>query len=434
MRTPSDLEGHMKRIRLILGCLAVLTGVAMAAQPEYQGKVFLGLGGVTARLAPDDRHQSTHGIVITRLPAGSTGEKTGLQIGDVIVSIDGKAWTSEQIRLSRSFGKAGKKATPGQTAELVVLRPDGKNGQLLKMTVTLQRHPRTEKKPLPSNAELRSDLQGKASAVESLCWRAIALAGAESDARDLLRRLALLYEQDGNDEYYCKGLRKSGYGTDGVFEGWGQGVGMGYRPYASGGVGALIDGAGDDRMETGNFGQGGGYFYAFGLLYAGGDGDDTYIGSRYAQGFTAHQAAGAMIEAGGNDRYTTRYSVAQGLSWDESVTLLLDQSGDDLYEGGGFSQGAADMNGWTLFIDQAGLDQYSRCRPAHAGGNAYHGGKSISLFVDASGAQDRYASDRVNNAFLHGSGDWLFLDLPSTMAEASQGRHLENLQPVQNGP
>lgn len=219
---------------------------------------------------------------------------------------------------------------------------------------------------------------------------------------------------DGNDVYYCKGDQPSCYGTKGVFEGWGQGMGIGYRPYASGGVGVLLDAGGSNRFEAGNFAQGGGYFYGFGLLYAAGPDNDHYIGSRYAQGFGCHQAAGALIEEGGDDRYSTRFCVAQGLSWDEAVGLFLDQSGNDRYEGGGFSHGASAMNGWTVFLDLDGQDTYLYTDQARNGGNSYHGGTSLSFFVDAGGGDDHYPS-RPNNRIVTSGEHSVFVDLPGKL-------------------
>ena len=219
------------------------------------------------------------------------------------------------------------------------------------------------------------------------------------------------------DSYYCKGKEPTGYGTAGVFEGWGQGQGIGYRPYASGGIGILIDRDGKDRFEAGNFSQGGGYFYAFGLLYNAGKAADTYVGSRYAQGFGCHQAAGAFIEEGGDDSYKTRHAVAQGLAWDESVALFVEEGGNDRYEGGGFSQGASAMNGWTLFFDRAGKDTYLYTDQARAGGNSYHGGTSLSFFVDAGGQEDRYPSKK-NNTITNGGERFIFVDLPGSLDDS----------------
>jgi hypothetical protein len=250
-----------------------------------------------------------------------------------------------------------------------------------------------------------------------------------SQAVGLPGGFGLLYDGgDGDDSYYCKGDQGTGYGTPGVFEGWGQGMGFGYRPYASGGVGVLMDRGGRDRMEAGNFSQGGGYFYGFGLLYCGGSEDDRYIGSRYAQGFGCHQAAGMMVEEGGDDRYSTRHAVAQGLSWDEAVALFLDRGGDDVYEGGSFSQGASAMNGWTLFVESSGRDTYLYTDQARAGGNSYHGGTSLSFFVDAGGGADSFPK-RANDAFATGDAHSLFLDLPGTIREAASEAALTALRP-----
>lgn len=238
----------------------------------------------------------------------------------------------------------------------------------------------------------------------------------------------LLYDGGSQgDRYYCKGNKPSGYGTAGVFEGWGQAMGFGYRPYASGGVGVLYDEGGSDRMEAGNFSQGGGYYYGFGFLHAAGPEDDHYIGSRYAQGFGVHQASGTFIEEGGNDRYSTRYCVAQGLAWDEATGLFLETAGDDRYEGGGFSQGASAMNGWTLFVDLAGDDTYLYTDQARAGGNSYHGGTSLSFFVDAGGGDDRYHQNKGNDAVITGGEKSIFADLPGTIEEALAGKAWEKL-------
>ena len=230
------------------------------------------------------------------------------------------------------------------------------------------------------------------------------------------------------DSYYCKGRNPTGYGTPGVFEGWGQGCGMGYRPYASGGVAVLLDRGGSDRFEAGNFSQGGGYFYAFGLMYMAGKEPDVYIGSRYAQGFACHQAAGAFIEEGGDDRYQTRNAVAQGLSWDETSGLFIDEGGDDRYEGGGFSHGASANNGFIIFLDRAGKDTYLYTDQARAGGNSYHGGHSLSLFLDLGGDEDSYPR-RPNNAIQHGKENSLFCDLPAGLPDALKGDAWRKLLP-----
>ncbi|MCL1857458.1 MAG: hypothetical protein FWF84_07475, partial [Kiritimatiellaeota bacterium] len=48
-----------------------------------------------------------------------------------------------------------------------------------------------------------------------------------------VKGVAILADMGGNNSFYCKGDRQTSYGTRGHFEGWGQGVGFGVRPYAS---------------------------------------------------------------------------------------------------------------------------------------------------------------------------------------------------------
>ena len=752
----------MSRLGWLVGVALAFAMSARAQETPYLGKVFLGIGGVEVELPEDPRYESTWGVELERLPAMGSAREAGLRVGDTLVSIDGAVWKSEQIRLSRSFGKAGDKATPGQTASCLVLRRDPAEPDaaptLETVEVTLLRYPRTEadQPKAPTNAQLRPDLQGIRPEYETACRKLVDEAGFREDTVDLLARLdradqfpdpdrspllryvlrdpfkleavtreltaslkgevgaaealslarhvlvtfdrrvdqsvpelgveatyegrdlaghlaymeevlsaaaewhkqafaalseeeaalmrehrlelleafvewkmlsydpdfeaqqrylpvldaagkvdvdaliqqarvtallvapefveslrkaveasgadlsagvvaqrdtafgkvlvagtgrarymaqdfAALYELggddvyanhqatsvwgavpsaiivdyagddayethahfsqgcgdmgvgilvdlqgddtyiglkytqgagfcgvgmlideagddtyrglqmhqgvghwgagmlvdragndryeahacsqgvglpsglgllydggDGADSYYCKGDQESGYGTDGVFEGWGQGMGFGYRPYASGGVGIAYDAGGADRMEAGNFSQGGGYFYGLGVLYAAGMDDDRYIGSRWAQGFGCHQAAGAMIEEGGDDRYQTRYAVAQGIAWDEAASLFIEEAGDDRYEGGSFSQGASAQNGFSIFLERAGDDTYLYTDQARAGGNGYHGGKSLSFFLDQHGT-DSYPN-RENGARVFGGDNSIFAD------------------------
>ncbi|MFH1143287.1 MAG: PDZ domain-containing protein [Candidatus Eisenbacteria bacterium] len=240
----------------------------------------------------------------------------------------------------------------------------------------------------------------------------------------LPRGLGAIVDRAGDDEYYAKGVLPTGYGDPGIFDAWSQGCGVGFRTLASGGLGALLDGGGRDRMEAGNFSQGGGYYYGLGMIEARGDDDDLYIGSRYNQGFSAHQAVGVFLEEGGADRYTTRQGVAQGLAWDECVTLFIDAAGDDIYEGGGFfSQGASAHNSVCCFWDRAGRDEYHYALgPARAGGNDYHGGTSFSLFIDEGGGDDLYPGERAaNDSLTHEPEHGFTWDLPGTLEERHPG-------------
>lgn len=246
----------------------------------------------------------------------------------------------------------------------------------------------------------------------------------------LAQGIGALIDRAGNDEYYAKGLHPTGYRDAGIFDAWSQGCGMGFRTLASGGLGLLIDGAGRDRMEAGNFSQGGGYYYGFGILQAQGRDDDVYIGSRYNQGFSAHQALGVFLEEGGDDFYTTRQGVAQGLAWDECVTLFVDSAGNDTYQGGTFfSQGASAHNSFCFFLDRGGRDTYEYASgPARAGANHYHGGASFSLFIDEGGSRDRYAAEGwENDTYRYEPTHGFFLDLGSSWGRAFERRTWQTL-------
>ena len=215
----------------------------------------------------------------------------------------------------------------------------------------------------------------------------------------------------GDDEYYCKGRTPTGYGTAGVFEGWGQGCGIGFRGNASGGLGLLSDGAGRDRFDAGNFAQGGGYYFGFGGLWSHGRADDTYIGSRYNQGFAAHQAVGYFLEGGGDDSYMTRHAVAHGLAWDECVTWFEDRSGEDRYQGGSFSLGASAHNSICVFLERGGVDTYLWDQLAAAGSNEYHGGTSLGWFQDEGGDADEYIDPDRDSSTRQGPLHGFFRDL-----------------------
>ncbi|MCR4317603.1 MAG: PDZ domain-containing protein [Planctomycetes bacterium] len=237
-------------------------------------------------------------------------------------------------------------------------------------------------------------------------------APAKAQALGMSGGFGILIDSAGDDSYYAKGRYQTNYGDEGIFDSWSQGCAMGLRGVASGGLALLLDEGGNDRFEAGNFSQGGGYYYGYGMQVNLGGGNDRYIGSRYNQGFAAHQAVGCFIEEGGDDFYTTRQAVAQGLSWDETAVVFVDDAGNDRYEGGGFSQGASAHNGFCMFIDRGGDDEYLYCAPARAGGNDYHGGHSFSIFLDEGGGNDTYGTDGYENNLVWGFIDYgFFADL-----------------------
>lgn len=212
--------------------------------------------------------------------------------------------------------------------------------------------------------------------------------------------VGLLHDAAGDDRHRATGGTPTGYGTPGVYDAWSQGCGVGFRDVQSGGLGALVDDGGDDRRLAGNFSQGGGYYFGWGLLHDRGRGRDRYVGSRYDQGFSAHQAVGTFFEDGGDDTYVTENAVIAGLAWDESVTLFRERAGDDVYRAGGFSLGASAHNSFSFFVDEGGSDRYEGTDRGRSGPNDYHGGTSLSVVLDLGGGRDEARDGLIRPGLL----------------------------------
>jgi len=207
------------------------------------------------------------------------------------------------------------------------------------------------------------------------------------------RGFGLLWDQRGADRYLADRQVPSSYGTEDVYNGWSQGVGCGFRGNASGGIGLLVDGEGDDEYQAGNFSQGAGYFFGLGIL-SDQSGDDVYRGTRYTQGASAHQAIGVLVDGAGNDRYRGRIAANQGGAWDAGVAVLQDNGGNDQYEAAGLAQGAAAMNGFGILFDQSGADRYTAgTGQGHGGSTSYWGGRgarNLGILIDLGSAGDLY--------------------------------------------
>lgn len=143
----------------------------------------------------------------------------------------------------------------------------------------------------------------------------------------------------------------------------GQGLGKGLRPEENlygvpGGIGALIDEAGDDAYLADYFAQGASYYYGVGILDDRA-GNDRYIAGRYAQGAGIHSAVGVLLDRKGNDSYYASYGVSQGLGHDFGIGFLEDDQGNDSYWGGTLVQGAATNGSLGILINPKGKDQYT---------------------------------------------------------------------------
>ena len=229
--------------------------------------------------------------------------------------------------------------------------------------------------------------------------------------------LGIVYSagETGNDTYYNKGQHMSGYADDASFAGWGQGVGIGHRPYFSGGIGMIVDNGGNDQYAGGTFSIGGGYYYGLGIVNDR-SGDDRYRGTRYNMGFTAHQAVGIFVDERGDDDYRTTHYVASGMAWDECTTLFIDGQGDDRYDGPGFAHCHSAQNGFTIFVDGDGSDRYIGSPPAKVNGNQYHDGTSVAYFLDLGSGVDDFGSERNANELYVFDDYAFFVDAESTAA------------------
>jgi hypothetical protein len=247
-----------------------------------------------------------------------------------------------------------------------------------------------------------------------------------------------LADGGGDDRYRANGTWPDVYGDSGPgsFHGAAQGYSFGFRDGETllpGGIAVLADlGDGVDEYESGNFSQGGAYFFGFGLMYDGG-GDDVNRGYRYSQGFGVHQAVGMRWDAGGNDSYQTLCAANCGAAWDEGVGWLLDESGDDRYEVGGLALGGTANTAVAVLVDLGGDDHYGGGGGADSQGGSgssdYHQKQAIGALLDLGGGKDSYArAGRADGTIL--TGDWygIFVDAKERSAAALlASRELERL-------
>ncbi|MCA9728524.1 MAG: hypothetical protein KC729_12625, partial [Candidatus Eisenbacteria bacterium] len=113
----------------------------------------------------------------------------------------------------------------------------------------------------------------------------------------------------------------------------GQGAGMGRRGDISdghawgGGLGTLIDLAGDDDYLSGNWSAGAGYWYGMGFLYDK-SGNDHYRATTFSIASGAHFCVGGLFDDGGNDVYEGLADARTGMGFghDFTMSILFDRS------------------------------------------------------------------------------------------------------------
>jgi hypothetical protein len=215
----------------------------------------------------------------------------------------------------------------------------------------------------------------------------------------------LLLDYRGNDTFFSGGVVPDFREKSGAFQTFSQGFGLGLRPFASGGLGILYNGEGDDTYEGSYFSQGSGYWLSIGMLIDG-KGNDRYKARRYSHGAGTHWAIGALIDYEGDDRYIS-WGVSQGCGHDRSVGILWDGQGNDYYSAEWLSQGAGNDTGIGLLIDEHGNDVYEAGADGTQGDGKFDTRRdegSLGLLVDG-GGKDTFTG-KGGGERLWKSGQW----------------------------
>lgn len=135
----------------------------------------------------------------------------------------------------------------------------------------------------------------------------------------------------------------------------GQGAGRGWRgrggaPDVPGGMGLLVDLAGDDHYTAQVFAQGVGFQQGLGLLIDAG-GNNRHEAAWYALGAAAHQAVGVFWASGqGDDVYSLSHSSGLGAATDRSLGWFEDASACVIATDADFTRGAAGGESFARFV------------------------------------------------------------------------------------
>jgi hypothetical protein len=215
----------------------------------------------------------------------------------------------------------------------------------------------------------------------------------------------MIYEGGGSDSYYAGGKYNDVLRYKDHYLSLSQGFGYGLRPWMSGGIGAIVDIAGNDNYYADIFAQGCSYWWSLGVLYDS-SGLDNYQCYQYGQGAATHMSLGILVDDYGNDVYFGK-GLMQGCGHDYSCGILLDRHGDDTYTCYDLSQGAGSANGAGVLIDNEGNDRYFSKNFANTQGygNPRRDFGSIGLFIDL-GGEDQYSGNGRNNFYWKTNSRW----------------------------
>ncbi|MDR0337726.1 MAG: hypothetical protein LBI18_11615, partial [Planctomycetaceae bacterium] len=262
----------------------------------------------------------------------------------------------------------------------------------------------------------------------------------------------ILEDTEGNDSYYCGGLYLDSYPEHPGYDGWGQGVGAGIRQVANGGIGALLEGGGNDNYEVDYFGHGGGYWLGVGFVRDFG-GDDvrhgctlmSYSGgprtqnrwTRFANGFGCHYSLGYCFDDNGDDTYGGTI-MGTGMAWDLSIGYLCDFNGNNKFTAtGGMTQGVGAEGSIGILFTYGGNDQFMGRNQAYASNNiTYHlpsnCGGNFSFLINY-GGNDKYGCGAANNSYVQrGSTGGFLIDRPTDLEAAEERKALQVLAEKRN--
>jgi hypothetical protein len=238
----------------------------------------------------------------------------------------------------------------------------------------------------------------------------------------------VLLDRIGNDRYIARDDGSISELYLGQSVSMAQGVGYGRRAdlgdghSLAGGVGALVDGEGDDYYSAPVWAQGAGYWWGLGFLEDRA-GNDTYRSGKYSIGAAAHFAIGCKVDLAGDDSYSIGYDSAvnqyNGHARDGSVGISIDGDGNDRYFLKAVCGGSADLGSLALFWDRRGDDTYNLYYQQSGDANGWSDTpplgtatlytpfntfrdemRSIGLFMDTGGS-DRYLWDERGSKLFH---------------------------------
>jgi hypothetical protein len=254
----------------------------------------------------------------------------------------------------------------------------------------------------------------------------------------------MLDDVGGHNHFFLGGLWRDSYPETPGYEGWGQGLGAGIRQCADGGLGILLDGAGDNVYEFDYLAHGGGYWCGMGFARDFG-GNNKYLGStetsynggargepqfqRFGCGFGCHYSLGFMFDDGGNSYYRGAI-MGMGFGWDCSVGVLCNFGGNAKYDENSMtSQGCGAQASLGMLFDYGGDSNFMGYGQGFANPSiSYHNlptcGGNFSFLIHYGGTAT-YGSGAQNNSYnQRGSAGGFLIDRPlkDTTAETTAKR------------